>query len=289
MATEPSDVRPGPPAPEASDTFLPDILPISPDQPLHWLVLGFRDMARSPLLSIAHGVVLAALGLLITWLAHDRFWLLAGSMTGFMVVAPVLATSLYAMSRAMERGEKVDLALLVSTWTQWQMKLRLQPDSYWSLIRFGLLLALAGTGWVITSSALITLLAPVPIHKPMDFVRHVVLNNDHFLFEAWLGLGGLMAAPVFASSVVSMPLLLDRRVSVLQAVLTSWKAVLTHPLTMTFWAFLIMGFSLLGIFSLFLGLILVVPMLGHGSWHAYRSLVDTRGLAERIGHERSGR
>ncbi len=91
-----------------------------------------------------------------------------------------------------------------------------------------------------------------------------------------------MAAPVFASSVVSMPLLLDRKVSVLQAVLTSWKAVLIHPLSMVFRAFLIMGFSLLGIFSLFLGLILVVPMLGHGSWHAYRQLIDVSGLDERM-------
>ncbi len=91
-----------------------------------------------------------------------------------------------------------------------------------------------------------------------------------------------MAAPVFASSVVSMPLLLDRKVTVLQAVLTSWKTVITHPLPMAFWAFLIMGFCLLGIFSLFLGLILVVPMLGHGSWHAYRHLIDASGLEERM-------
>ncbi|MEY4077954.1 MAG: hypothetical protein RIQ69_2324, partial [Pseudomonadota bacterium] len=90
------------------------------------------------------------------------------------------------------------------------------------------------------------------------------------------------AAPVFASSVISMPLLLDRKVSVLQAVLTSWKAVLTNPIPMAFWAFLIMGFCLLGIFSLFLGLILVIPMLGHGSWHAYRHLIDASGLEERM-------
>ena len=182
----------------------------------------------------------------------------------------------------MERNEKVDFKLLVNTWTQWHVRLRNEPDSYWSLIRFGLLLALAATGWVITSSALITLLAPVPIHTPLDFVRHVVLNNKHFLFEIWLGLGGLMAAPVFASSVISMPLLLDRKVTVLQAVLTSWKVVVTHPLPMVFWAFLIMGFSLLGIFSLFLGLILIVPMLGHGSWHAYRQLVDVSNIEERM-------
>lgn len=262
--------------------FLPPVLPIALDQPLHWLALGFKDFAKSPWLSTLHGLLLASWGGLITWLAHDRFWLLAGSLSGFLVIAPVLATSLYAMSRAMERGEQVNFQLLVRTWSQWQLRLRHQPDSYWSLIRFGLLLALAASGWVLTSSALITLLAPVPIYTPVDFIRHVVLNPHHFLFEAWLGLGGLMAAPVFASSVVSMPLLLDRKVTVLQAVLTSWKTVVTHPLPMAFWAFLIMGFCLLGIFSLFLGLILVVPMLGHGSWHAYRHLIDASGLEERM-------
>ncbi len=266
----------------SSDAFLPPVLPIVLDQPLQWLALGFKDFSKSPWLSTLHGLILAVWGVLITWLAHDRFWLLAGSLSGFLVIAPVLATSLYAMSRAIERGEKVDFQLLVHTWSQWQLRLRHQPDSYWSLIRFGLLLALAATGWVVTSSALITLLAPAPIHTPMDFVRHVVLSNNHFLFELWLGLGGLMAAPVFASSVISMPLLLDRKVSVLQAVLTSWKTVLTHPLPMVFWAFLIMGFSLLGLFSMFLGLILIVPMLGHGSWHAYRQLIDASGLPERM-------
>lgn len=249
---------------------------------MQWLALGFRDMARAPVLSIMHGVILAAAGGFIALLAHDQFWLLVGYLSGFMVIAPVLATSLYAMSRAMERGETVDFDLLVRTWTQWQLRLRHQPDSYWSLIRFGLLLGLAATGWVLTSSALITLLAPTPIHTPVDFIRHVVLAKEGHLFELWVGLGSMMAVPVFASSVVSMPLLLDRRVTVLQAVLTSWKAVLTHPFQMTLWAFLIIAFCLLGIFSLFLGLVLVVPMLGHGSWHAYRHMVDVSGLEERL-------
>lgn len=276
------DPSPTPPAQSDTELFLPPILPLLKDQPMHWLALGFKDLAQSPLLSMMHGLVLALLGGLITWVAHDRFWLLAGSVSGFMVVAPVLATSLYAMSRAMERGEMVDFHLLINTWTQWQMRLRHEPDSYWSLIRFGLLLGLAATGWVITSAALITLLAPVPIHTPIDFIRHVVLAKEGHLFEMWMGLGAMMALPIFASSVISMPLLLDRRVTVMQAVLTSWKAVLTHPFQMTFWAFLIVGFSLLGICSLFLGLILVVPVLGHGSWHAYRHMVDVSDLNERL-------
>ena len=265
--------------------LLPPILPIEPDQPLRWLVLGFRDIARNPWLSMAHGLVLGLAGALITWLAHDQFWLLAGLLSGFMVGAPVLATSLYAMSRAIERGEPVDLQLLVATWTRWQLKLQVQPDSYWALIRFGLLLALAAAGWVFTSSAFIVLMAPVPIHTPMDFLRHVVASQEHRLFEWWMALGGLLVTPMFASSVVAVPMLLDRRVTVLEAVLTSWKAVLSYPSTMALWAFLLMGFSFLGVFSLFLGLVLVVPLLGHASWHAYRALVDVSALPLRLSEE----
>jgi uncharacterized membrane protein len=261
---------------------LPGVLPIDSKQPLVWLYRGLKDIGHSPWLSLAHGLVIAMGGGLITGLAHDRFWLLASAVSGFLVVAPVLATSLYAMSRAIERNEAVNLRLLFKTWTQWQTLQINEPVSYWCLVRFGLLLALAGTGWVLTSSALITLLAPVAIHTPMDFIRHVVLNPDSYLFELWLMLGGLMAAPVFASSVVAMPLLLDRQVNTLQAVLTSWKVVLTHPMPMVLWAFLIMGLSMLGVLSLFLGLIVIVPILGHASWHAYRDLVDTQHVPERM-------
>jgi len=87
-----------------------------------------------------------------------------------------------------------------------------------------------------------------------------------------------MAAPMFASSVVAMPLLLDRRVTLMQAVLVSWQTVLVNPGPMAFWAALIMLFTLLGLGSLLIGLVAVIPMLGHASWHAYRALVDTSSL-----------
>jgi uncharacterized membrane protein len=268
--------------PAAITPWLPPILSIEPDQPLSWVVLGFRDLTRNPLLSLAHGLLMTVSCLLVTWLAHDQYWLLSGLITALMVVSPVLATSLYAMSRAIELKQEVNLQLLLDTWTRWNLRLHSQPDNYWALIRFGVLLAGAAAGWVFTSSAFIHLMSPVPINTPMDFLRLVVAQRDNHLFEIWLALGGLMAAPLFASSVVSMPMLLDRRVTVLQAVLTSWKAVLSYPITMALWAFLLMGFMALGVFSAFLGLILVTPVLGHASWHAYRSLVDTRHLKPRL-------
>lgn len=257
-----------------------EILPTDSLRIFHWLGLGLKDMCHSPALSLLHGLCVAVGGAGITWLAHDRFWLLVGAMSGFLVVAPVMATSLYAMSRAIEKKHTVDFQLLRNTWTQWQRNQ--ETESYWCLVRFGLLLGLAGTGWVVTSSALITLLAPLPIHTPMDFIRHVVLNPDSCLFELWLLIGGLMAAPVFASSVVSMPLLLDRKVTTLQAVLTSWNVVMVHPMAMGFWSLTIMALSLLGFMTLFVGLVIVVPLLGHASWHAYKDLVNTDGVAERL-------
>jgi uncharacterized membrane protein len=115
----------------------------------------------------------------------------------------------------------------------------------------------------------------------VDFIRYVVLARDNYLFEIWMAMGGILAAPIFASTVVAMPLLLDHRVTLLQAVLTSWRVVLANPGAMAFWAALIFGFTLLGLGSALLGLVAVVPMLGHASWHAYRDLVDVSELPER--------
>jgi uncharacterized membrane protein len=251
-------------------------------QPLHWLVAGWRDMLRCGWVSIAHGLALALAGAAILGVARDRFWLLAGAITGFLVVAPVLATSLYALSRALERGEPADTRVVLKTWLNWQdQHLNKFDNEYWCVVQFGALLALAATGWVITSAALITLLAPVPIATPLEFIRHVVLAKQGFLFELWLALGGLLAAPIFASTATAIPLLLDRRVTLIQAVLTSWDAVMANPLAMALWAALIMSLTLLGLGTVLLGLMVTIPVLGHASWHAYRDLIDASALPQR--------
>eukprot|EP01041_Mallomonas_annulata_P030009 gene30009-52089_t len=139
--------------------------------------------------------------------------------------------------RALERGEAANLGVVQSTWFTWQRAHRNKwGNDYWCLVQFGALLALASTGWVITSAAFITLLAPVPIATPLDFIHHVVLAKNGVLFEAWLALGGVLAAPIFASTAIAVPLLLDRRVSLYRAVLLSWHVVLANPLPMALWA-----------------------------------------------------
>lgn len=263
---------------------LPTVRTVQPMQAVNWLARGWRDMVAIGWVSFAHGLALALGGIFIVVVTKDRFWLLAGALSGFMVIAPVLATSLYALSRAKERGEPTNFAVVLKTWLNWQdHHINKWGNDYWCMVQFGALLALASTGWVLMSAALITLLAPVPITGPIDFLRYVVLAKEGWLFELWLALGGFLAAPLFASSVISMPLLLDRRLTVLQAVLTSWKTVLENPVPMGMWAALIMGLTMLGLGTFFFGLIVFIPLLGHASWHAYRDLVVSTELPERDG------
>jgi uncharacterized membrane protein len=211
--------------------------------------------------------VAAGFGALLLALARDRFWLLAGSFSGFLLVAPLVATGLYEVSRTLQTGRHAGLGTALSVW---------KPRDH-RLVLFGLLLALAGTGWVLTSASLILGVDP-EVRGPVDFLQRVVLDRTSHLFEAWMALGGFLAAPVFASSVVAIPMLLDRKVSVLAAVLTSWRAVLANPLPLAMWAALLLGLTVAGIATALLGLVVVAPWLSHATWHAYRDLVDASAL-----------
>ena len=263
---------PRPPEPSAARaaTAPLQVRSVSLAQPLRWLALGARDLARAPLPGLSHGLTLALFGAALFLLAQHQFWLLAGAFSGFLLVSPVLATGLYAVSRALERGDAPGgvalMGLAVRVW--WP-----RGSAARRLMRFGALLALAGTGWVLTSASLVTWYAPDVVNSPADFLRHVVLAERGWLFEGWVLLGGVLAAPVFASSVVAIPLLLDRPVTVLAAVLTSWRVVLANPLPLALWGLLIMGLTALGMATLLVGLVPIVPWLAHASWHAYRDCV----------------
>lgn len=237
--------------------------PVGLLQPFRWLALGWRDLRTCPVPGLLHGLLLAGFGLLLALLAHRQFWLLTGAFSGFLLVGPILATGLYDVSRRLQRGEPADLRHAMQVWVPRDGR----------LVVFGVLLAFAGTGWVVTSAAVITGLSPQPITEPLQFLRRVVLAEQGWLFELWLAVGALLAAPVFASTVVAIPLLLDRRIGILGAVFTSWRAVLENPAPLALWAVLLTGLTVLGMLTAMLGLVVVAPWLAHASWHAYRDLV----------------
>lgn len=231
---------------------------------LRWLALGWSDFTDAPLIGLMHGLITAVFGGLLLYFGWSQFWALVGAFSGFLMVAPVLSTGLYAVSRSLGKGQPPTWSTVIGVWGSLDRRLMI----------FGLLLMAAGTTWVTTSAALITWWSDGQIHTPDQFIRHMVATEDPWLFELWLMLGGLMAAPVFASTLVTIPLLMDRpQVSVSQAVATSWRAVATNPVLSSLWAGILMTLTLASFGSMMFLLILVLPVLGHASWHAYRDLV----------------
>jgi len=230
--------------------------------PLKWLRLGWHDLMRHPLPGLIHGMAVSLFGLFLIVVAKDQFWWLAGAFSGFLIVAPILATGLYTVSRRAQLGLSLSSREVLAVWLSGDRR----------LMGFGALLAAAGTGWVLTSAGLITLWAPAPIHNPADFVEVVVLAHSPGLFEVWVLLGALLAAPMFASSVVTLPLLVDSSMPLWPAIGQSWRAVGTYPIVMGIWALLIAALVSLGLLTLMLGLVVIVPWLGHASWHAYADL-----------------
>lgn len=249
----------------------PSLSPIGWDAPLRWLRLGWRDYAANPLPGVLHGGLMALFGLILLIALGDQFWLLAGAFSGFLIIAPILAAGLYSVSRHLEAGEAIGVAEVLRLWTSGDRR----------LIQFGLLLGLAGTGWVLTSAALITLWAPQPISSPPDFLRHIVLVDRIGLFEVWLLLGAWLAAPVFASSVMTLPMLVDTPTSLWHAVGESWRAVGSHPVVMVLWALCIVLLVTAGMMLAMLGLMLTVPWLAYASWHAYRDF-ERAGLIQPV-------
>ena len=233
-------------------------------RPMHWLALAWKDMERCPTAGVTHGLILAIIGGGLFWFARQEFWWIAAMLSACMIVAPLLAMGLYDISRRLERDEEATLTDAFRIWTCGDKR----------LIQFGCLLALSSAGWLVCSAALIHWMLPASVHTPADFVRLVVLQSNFGLFEIWVLMSALIAAPMFASTLVTIPLLMDHpTLTVQQAVLTSWRVVAMNPFAMACWAGILCLFTALGIGSAFLGLLGVVPMLGHASWHAYRDLV----------------
>lgn len=230
--------------------------------PWRWLALGWRDLRTNPVPGLVHGAVAAAFGWLLLQVAQGQFWWLMGAFSALFLLAPLFLVGLLQVSRQAQLGRRVGLAAV------WQLWRSVEPR----LVLFGVLLGLAGMAWVLTSAGLLLVLAPQPISNLDDFIQHVVLAPNDWLFELWLMALALLAAPVFASSVATLALLIDTAQPLPVAVAHSWRVVALYPAVMALWALLIALLVTLGLFTYLLGLIVLLPWLGHATWHAYVEL-----------------
>jgi len=255
----------------AAGLTLPPVRAVPLGRPFHWLRLGWRDFTRAFGPSVFHGLVVAAGGLAIVAISLSFWYLLPGAVSGFLLVGPILATGLYEISRRLELGARPTLADVFAAWRRGT-----RP-----LVFLGLALMVAGTLWVLVSVVLVALFVTAPITGMASFLRIVVVSEGSNLFPIWVTFGGIGAALVFACTVVSAPLLLDRDIDLLSAVATSVRAVAESPHAMALWSILIVIATGLAIATFMLGFIVAIPVIGHATWHAYRDVVDAEALPPR--------
>ena len=238
------------------------------DAPWLWLAAGWRDLWRVPRIGLCYGTAFAAVslalavGLLATGLASLTM-ALAG---GFLLIGPLAAVGLYATSQRLEAGQRVTMSELLK-------ETRLPAPG--QLGFFGAILSFAYIVWLQSAFLLFMLfLGSRPLPPPSAFVPTLLFTPHGLgLLVTGTAVGGVLAALVFTISVISVPLLMTRRIDAVSAMAASVACVLLNPKPMALWAGLIAGIIVLGVAGLFAGLVIAFPLIGHATWHAFRQLV----------------
>jgi uncharacterized membrane protein len=249
-------------------TESPRIRKIELDRPWAWLAAGWRDLQRAPVVSLSYGVIFAIVGYAITlglWLSGLTYLVLP-LVCGFIIVGPLLAVGLYEVSRRLDAGEPVSLNVAVLAWSRNASQIGLM----------GIALMLLLFAWIRIAALLFMLFYGLAPPSLETLVGDTFLSPEGlpFLITGTI-IGAVLAGLAFAISVVSIPLLLDRPdANVITAIATSIVAVKENPGTLLFWGVLIAGFVGAGLVTLYLGLIVTLPLIGHATWHAYRDLVE---------------
>jgi uncharacterized membrane protein len=257
---------------------LPRVRTITPRDLVDVLAKGFDDFWAMPTHVIFLSLIYPIGGIIIAGVTfgYDLVPLLYPMATGFALLGPVAAIGLYELSRRREQG-------LDTAWTH-AFDL-LQADSFRAILALGLILLVLFGVWIAVAQAIyVTYFGYGPPESIEAFVRQVLTTEaGHRLILVGNGVGLLFALVAFALTVVAFPLLIDRNISATAAAATSVKAVLRNPLTMALWGLIVAVALVIGSLPLFVGLAVVVPVLGHSTWHLYRKVV-VPDLPRREGH-----
>ncbi|MGC4059860.1 MAG: DUF2189 domain-containing protein [Aquabacterium sp.] len=233
--------------------------------PFHWLALGWRDFRRAPAIGLFYGACFVLMGwLLLACFKRAPEYALALS-AGFLLMGPFLCLGLYEVSRGMSQGRP---ARFWSSLTAWRM------SGGQVSIFAGVLLVLE----MLWGRAALVVFA-ISFDGMPDFSGPLThwLTGDTLIFIAtYLAVGAVFAGLIYAISVISMPMIMDRSVDAISAGLASMRLVATQPGVMLMWAALISALVLLAMLPGFLGLLIAGPVLGHASWHAYRAAVNVQ-------------
>lgn len=226
---------------------------------------GWADFTRAPFHALFFGGVYALGGLLIFLLlrAYQQPWMIIPVAIGFPLVGPFLAAGTYEVSRRLAVGEPLELRSILSFMAR-QSRREFAWMAFVVLFIFWI--------WMYQARVLIALFLDMQDFSSVSALGTALFTTPDGLTMLAIGtiVGGIVATLLFTTTVISMPLLADRELDVVTALVTSWKVVLANPGPMLLWGALIAGLTFLSMIPLFVGLLVAFPVLGFATWHLYR-------------------
>jgi uncharacterized membrane protein len=231
--------------------------------PFHWLRLGWADFKRCPRIGLFYGLCFFAMGhALLAVFQNAPAYVLALS-AGFLLMGPFLCLGLYDASKAMQtQSHRPSLRASLQAW---------QPTKGTMGIFAGVLLILELL-W--GRASLVVFAVTFNTMPSTEKLLPQLINPENVGFlVTYTVVGSLFAGLIFVTSVISIPMIMDRQVDAISAGLTSIRACLRNPGVMLLWGALITLLVALAMLPLFLGLFVIGPVIGHATWHAYRHIV----------------
>ncbi|MDO9197680.1 DUF2189 domain-containing protein [Rhodoferax sp.] len=254
---------PAPYVPPPSEAPRKEIIDLRLSDPFRWLLRGWRDLMAAKGISLFYGVCFFAMAWVLGAVFRSKPEYVMSIASGCLLVGPFLAMGLYEVSRRREQGITPELGASLTCW-----------DSHMrSMGMLVLVLIVLELLWGRASLVVFAVFFNTGMPSTTGVIK-AVFNPENWEFLAvYLVVGGVFAGLVFAVSVVSIPMILDRDTDAISAAITSLQVVFGNTAVMLLWGMLLTGLVLLALIPWGLGLLLIGPWLGHASWHAYRGSV----------------
>lgn len=228
---------------------------------------GLRDFARAPHYGLFFSLVYVLGGWIIwsVYAASGQEWWLVPVIVGFPILAPFAAVGLYEVSRRLETGERLDWRGVLGV--VFAQKDRQVPS-------MAMVILLMFMFWVFVAHTIFALFMGLSAMTNVSSSFQILFEgNGPVMLLVGTLVGAGFAGVLFSVTVVGLPLILDREVDFISAMILSVQAVLANIGPMIGWGVTIGVLLFIGMAPMFLGLFIVLPVLGHASWHMYRQLV----------------
>ncbi|MFQ5622832.1 MAG: DUF2189 domain-containing protein [Paracoccaceae bacterium] len=254
-----TDATETPEVPEINEIALADIVSS--------LRAGVRDFKSAPMFGLFFGALFSFVGIVIflqIFVVGSSYWVLPIA-AGFPLIGPFAAIGLYEVSHRMEAGRPLDWAGILRVVAD--QRRRQVPSMAFVALFFFLV-------WVYMAHLIFALSFGLkPLTNVMSSADILLTREGITMIAAGTVVGGGLAFLLFAISVVAVPMLLDREIDVVTAMITSFRAVRENKVPMLLWGFTIASLTMIAMIPLFLGMLIIFPVLGHASWHLYRRVI----------------